>query len=139
MIEEDMQFSEFVNQMHNLYGFWADDEDADLLLNKFIHFALTGQLMSVNNHPEDSTQYTILFDHNEHLDPGIESVRDYDSLIGFSNNLPYWVPLSLHLIPQAIHQLKRTLHAYVDRTLVEPIMVCMYSVSNISQTNIPLL
>lgn len=130
MIDEHVQFPAFVQHMHDLYDYEDDpsDEDQTLLLSKFMHYALTGQLRSTHNHPEQTVQYSVLLDRNnitEELAEQVESVRDYDSLIGFSNNLPYTVALSLHLIPQSIYQLKNSLHVYVDRNLVEPVMVCV--------------
>lgn len=126
MIYENVSFPDFVEHLFNLNDFDSDVEDTEDLQNRFLHLALTGQLKSIDE-PENSTQYTIHMEQNritEDISWDIQSVRDYDSLIGFTNSLPYAVPLSLHLIPQAIYQIKHSLHAYVDRTLVEPIMVC---------------
>ena len=127
MIQENISFPDFTAQLHALNDVDSDDEEADLIKNKFLHLALSGQLRAEHGHPENSTQYTIHFEDNrvtEDLSLEIESIRDFDSLIGFTNSLPYSIPLSLHLIPQQIHQIKNSLHAYVDRVLVEPTMVC---------------
>lgn len=126
MIQNEISFPDFVAQLFDFNQPDSDNEDDDALSNRFSHLALSGQLKSQNNHPDESTQFSIHLEDNritEDISEEIESVRDYDSLIGFTDNLPYAIPLSLHLIPQSIHQIKRSLHAYVDRDLVEPMMV----------------
>lgn len=125
MIYDDISFADFVAHMRDLDNFDEDDDDAQLLMNKFLHLALAGQLKP-STPGNETTQYNLLFDDlrlDEDEVEDIESIRDYDSLLGFTNNLPYSIPISLHLSCQPIHQLKHSIHVYVDRDLVEPVMV----------------
>lgn len=125
MIHEDILFQDFVGHLRDLDDFDESDVNSELLMNKFLHLALTGQLKS-STAGHESTQYTLMFDDHrldDDLLEDVQCVRDYDSLLGFTNNLPYSIPISLHLSCQPLHQLKKSIHVYVDRELVEPIMV----------------
>lgn len=124
MFEKEIQFGKFVDK---LAGLAAQSDASPQERNAFLHMALTGQEnpLTPENNP---TQYSVLFDRHRLSAPHAaitQHVRDYDSLLGYSSSLPYSVDLSLHLIAQPIYQLKSTLHVYIDRNLVEPIMVSL--------------
>jgi len=121
MIEKDISFGDLVARLARL-----NKAPEDTAPNDFIRVALTGQERG-SGALEDSTQWHVLFEDHYPTDEEamrIAQVRDYDSLIGFSSNLPYCIALDLHLNPQPALQLKSTLHVPINTELLQPITVC---------------
>jgi hypothetical protein len=122
MIEKDINFGELVARLAQLNK--APDETAH---NDFLRVALTGQERGPGA-PEDSTQWNVVFDDHFPTDEQaqrIAQVRDYDSLIGFSSDLPYNISLELYLTPQPQLQLKSSLHVPIHTELLPEVFpVC---------------
>ena len=76
MINNNISFPEFTFQLFGFNNYDSDDEDANLVQNKFLHLALSGQLRA-EHRSENTTQYTIHFEENcvtEDLSLEIESI-----------------------------------------------------------------
>lgn len=78
---------------------------ADAASMRFTEYALTGH---VHDNPRQVA--VSLIDNRLNTNIGLKALRDFDSVIGMSNDLPYTSGLQYHIFPKADRSLRNNVH-----------------------------